>query len=163
MKSDFLTIAFRRLRARFRRTNDSGEDDDDALQEAFCRLWEGRVGVTDVAHAEGLLVKTTHNIRIDKFRKRSSYPTVNLSEVNDSSWIPNEDNLIEIYNQVTQMAMKYLTDRDREILYKRDRDGITFAEIAKEYDLSEANVRLIVSRARKTLREIYRKNKDFNV
>ncbi len=157
MKSELLTIAFRRIRSRFRRCADSGdEDSEDALQEAFCRLWGRRADVNDVSHAEGLLVKTTRNIRIDSLRERTSHPSVSLSEFTDPPWISGNDDIADTYNRVTKIAEKHLSERDREILYKREQDGMSFSEIADEYDLSEANVRMIVSRARKTLRNLYR-------
>ncbi|MDE6633448.1 MAG: sigma-70 family RNA polymerase sigma factor, partial [Muribaculaceae bacterium] len=45
----------------------------------------------------------------------------------------------------------------REILVHRDHDGWEFDEIASHYQISEANARMIVSRSRKTIREIYLK------
>ncbi|MDE6855666.1 MAG: sigma-70 family RNA polymerase sigma factor, partial [Muribaculaceae bacterium] len=42
-------------------------------------------------------------------------------------------------------------------LYPRDRDGWEFDEIAESFGISEANARMIVSRARKTIRSLYLK------
>lgn len=159
MKGDFLTIAFRRIRTRFKHCADrNSEDSDDALQEAFCRLWGRKAEIADLSHAEGLLVKTTRNIRIDDLRERVAHPAVSLSEFADPPWTPDDDDVTEIYGRVTQIAERHLTDRDREILYKREQDGMSFSEIADEFNLSEANVRMIVSRARKTLRSLYHNN-----
>ncbi|MBD5224364.1 MAG: hypothetical protein HDS68_00120 [Bacteroidales bacterium] len=44
------------------------------------------------------------------------------------------------------------------ILFRRDRDEWSFEDIAKQYDITPANARLIVARARKTIRNIYRNN-----
>lgn len=155
MKNDFLTLAFRRIRARFIREGDRGDDNDDALQEAFCRLWNRRVSIENMSHAEGLLITTTRNIRIDCRRSQMQHQEIRLSDINDPPDSDADDEISEIYGKVTAMAAEHLSERDREILYKRDRDGMKFSDIAAEYGLSEGNVRLIISRARKTIRELY--------
>lgn len=163
MKSEILTIAFQRIRTRFRRRlDDKDEDSDDALQEAFCRLWGRHGEITDVAHAEGLLVTTSKHIRIDGLRHQQSHQTVSLTDISDPPWEEEENSVAETYERVTKLASRHLSDRDREILYLRDKDGLEFSELAERYGLSEGNVRMIVSRARKTLREIYRKECNYD-
>ena len=158
MKTEILTMAFQRIRTRFRRGEDATDSDsDDALQEAFCRLWSKHGDITDVSYAEGLLVTTSRNIRIDGLRRQQSHQSVSLSEISDPPWEEEESTVAETYEQVTKLASRHLSDRDREILYLREKDGLEFSELAERYNLSEANVRMIVSRARKALREIYRK------
>lgn len=158
MKSEILTIAFQRIRTRFRRGEDARDSDsDDALQEAFCRLWSKHGEIKDISHAEGLLVTTSKHIQIDGLRHRQSHQSVSLTDISDPPWEEEENTLAETYEQVTKLASRHLSDRDREILYLREKDGLEFSELAERYNLSEANVRMIVSRARKALREIYRK------
>lgn len=158
MKTEILTMAFQRIRTRFRRGNDDRDSDsDDALQEAFCRLWDKHGEITDISHAEGLLVTASRNIRIDGLRRQQSHQSVSLSEISYLPWEEEDNTVAETYEQVTRLASRHLSDRDREILYLREKDGLEFSELAERYNLSEGNVRLIVSRARKALREIYRK------
>lgn len=151
-------MAFQRIRTRFHRGDDDNDSDsDDALQEAFCRLWGKHRDITDITHAEGLLVTASRNIRIDGFRHQQSHRSVPLSEIADPPLEEEEYTVADTYERVTRLASKYLSDRDREILYLREKDGLEFSELAERYNISEANVRMIVSRARKALREIYRK------
>lgn len=158
MKTDLLTIAFQRIRSRFVRRDYPVDDDcEDALQEAFCRLWRRHVEIDDISHAEGLLSITSKNIMIDGLRKRSIHQQVNLGEIGDPPWEHNENDSDELYAEVARMAAEKLTDRDREILFLREKDGMEFSELAVKFGISEANTRLIVSRARKTLREMYKK------
>lgn len=158
MKTEILTMAFQRIKTRFRRGEDARDaDSDDALQEAFCRLWSKHGEISDVSHAEGLLVTASKNIRIDGLRRQQSHQSVSLSEIPDPPWEEEENMVSETYDKVTRLASRHLSDRDREILYLREKDGLEFSELAERYNLSEGNVRMIVSRARKALREIYRK------
>lgn len=164
MNNDFLTSAFKRLRSRLHLDSDDEEDADiaDALQDAFCRLWTRRGSIQCEAHAEGALMTATRNIRLDDFRKKSCHPEASLSEINN---IPDNDDAAddasELYNAVDRLASQRLSLRDREILFHREKDGWEFHELAEKYHLSEANVRLIVSRSRKALRELYLKQKHF--
>ncbi len=66
MTSDFLTEAFLALRGRWK--------SEDALQDAFCRLWGGKYKVGSVREAVGLLSRTGRNLEIDEFRKAERLP-----------------------------------------------------------------------------------------
>ena len=68
MKGEFLTTAFKRIRARMRVANASDDDSEDALQDAFCRLWTRKEEIHGEKQAEGLLSVAARNIRIDKIR-----------------------------------------------------------------------------------------------
>ena len=64
---------------------------------------------------------------------------------------------MSLYRKIDRIAAERLSQRDREILYHREKDGWEYDELAEMYGLSESNVRMIISRARKTLRSIYLK------
>lgn len=154
MKRDFLTTAFIRIRGRMSRTGDT--DDYDSLQEAFCRLWARCGDIAGLREAESLLSTTARNIRIDGYRRRTRLSTVDVEAAAD---IPDADpdSRFDIYRRVEEIVRRILSPRDRDILHLRDRDGMEFAEIAAIYGISEANVRMILSRARKAVREAYAK------
>ena len=159
MNRDFLTSAFRRVRLRILSgRGDAGGDSEDALQEAFCRLWTRREEISGPSEAEGLLATAVRNIRIDSGRRRQAHPQVGLDDpgYHDSSTEPETDDRAELLRDVERLVAGALSARDREILYRRERDGWEFDELAEHYGLSEGNVRMIVSRARKRIRELYR-------
>ena len=56
-----------------------------------------------------------------------------------------------------RLAAEHLSTRDREILFRRDRDEWSFEDIAEHYGTTPANARLIVARARQKLRTLYTK------
>ena len=68
MAKDFLTEAFLTLKDRWKA--------EDALQEAFCRLWGRKYKARSLKEAVGLLSRTGKNIEIDEFRKSSRRRTV---------------------------------------------------------------------------------------
>lgn len=137
----------------------SDEDARDVLQDAFVRLWSSTKPVEGEDHARNLLYRTVSNLSIDHVRKGSAVERVPLEHLGDSSETSADDDANELMERVTAIINDELSARDREILLRRDRDGWEMDEIASAYGLSEANVRMIVSRARKTVRNIYRQQR----
>lgn len=161
MNGDFLITAFSKIRSRIGARDCQDDDSEDALQDAFCRLWSRRDSIVGERQAEGLLATTSRNILIDYFRKKSSHPSVGIEDVSEPA-VREDDgrNVEEVYHIVEKLVAVSLSERDREILLLRDRDGWSFEELSERFGLSEGNLRMIVSRCRKTIREIYRKRKE---
>ncbi|MDE6696080.1 MAG: sigma-70 family RNA polymerase sigma factor [Muribaculaceae bacterium] len=156
MERDFFISAFRNVRRRLMARH--SDDDEDALQDAFCRLWTRRDDFSSQREAEGFLTVAAKNITIDSYRRRQAHPETDIENANqcvsnDDEASSQNEQLIEIRH----LIQTYLSPRDCEILLHRDHDGWEFDEIATHYKISEANARLIVSRSRKTIREIYLK------
>lgn len=159
MNGELLTNAFKKLRARIKRPEGGDDEIADSLQEAFCRLWSKKPEISGDAHAENLLALTARNIRINNYRSNSRHPLTSIDTIEGT--IPqdsDDEEISDIYSEVDRLVRKNLSERDREILYLRERFGWEFEDIAGKFSLSEGNVRLIVSRARKTVREVYRTN-----
>lgn len=156
MERDFFISAFRNVRRRLMARH--SDDDEDALQDAFCRLWTRRDDFSSQGEAEGFLTVAARNITVDTHRRRQAHPETDIENANqyesdvEGTYSQNEQ-ILEVKN----LIMTYLSPRDREILIHRDHDGWEFDEIATRYQISESNARMIVSRSRKTIREIYLK------
>ncbi len=153
---DFIISAFRTVRQRLLARR--GDEDEDALQDAFCRLWIRRDDFSSQGEAEGFLTVAARNLIIDGQRKRQSHPEADMKEVDPHSVASDDDtDRKDLFIEVRRLIEENLSQRDAAILNRRDRDGWDFEEIAGYYGISEANARLIVSRSRKAIREIYRK------
>ena len=168
MKNDLLTSVFQRLRPRlFSKARTALSDDEEArdvLQDAFFKLWQSRIDINRESHAEGLLVTTVRNLSIDRLRRRAAHPTDSLDgDTGTLAWDDETEADLrqqnEIYLTVEKLIERHLSPRDREILYLRDRDEWEFEDIAIRFDITEANARLIVARARKTIRTLYNQPK----
>ncbi|MDE5793568.1 MAG: sigma-70 family RNA polymerase sigma factor [Muribaculaceae bacterium] len=156
MERDFFISAFRNVRRRLMaRHND---DDEDALQDAFCRLWTRRDDFSSQGEAEGFLTVAAKHIIVDTHRRRQAHPETDIENANqyvsdDEEASSRNEQILEIKSLIQTL----LSPRDRQILLHRDHDGWEFDEIASHYKISEANARMIVSRSRKAIREIYLK------
>lgn len=140
----------------------SDEAVDDALQDAFVRLWSRRSDFDSATAVEGVTVTTVRNICIDTLRRDAVRRHDDIDD-NPSAAAVTDDygddtqERRELYGEVTGLIDKELSERDRRILYLRDRDGWEMDDIALEMGISEANVRVILSRSRKIIRQIYLK------
>lgn len=160
LQTTFASIR-QRLRAVATRILRSDADADDALQEAFVKLWQRRDGITDTRQAEAMSVTSVRNVCIDMLRHQAKHPHQALDEVfcqmPDDPAV-NADRTDEVYRSVAAVIDEALSPLHREILYRRDHDGWDVDDIADHYSLSPANVRVILSRSRRAVREAYCKH-----
>ena len=152
--ADILTETYQRIRERLRagagKMLSDAEAADDALQDAFVRLW-GRYQVRSEKEAEALLTRTVRNVTIDQLRKRKTVPLVgDLPE-------EREENREALFRRVEGMVDTELTDLQRLIIRRHEYEGVTLERIAEELGMQPPAVRMQLSRARKTIREQYRK------
>ena len=148
MAKDFLTEAFVSLKDRWKA--------EDALQEAFCRLWGRRYKAASLKEAVGLLSRTGRNIQIDEYRKSRRGKTVSLDGlvVEDEGGSCAE--MESLFRKVEASVEKELSETQKAIIRMHEYEGVTFEDIADELGMTPVAVRMQASRARKILREKYR-------
>lgn len=140
-----------------------GNDDaDDILHDAFCRLWASHPQLANETEALKLSYSAVRNSAIDALRRSRSHPTVPF-EGHDQQSTPFEEPTSETsdeytYRAVVALGRRVLGERQFEVFSLHDIDGLTYEEIATSLGLNVENVRVILSRARRTIRDIYRKN-----
>lgn len=160
MEQNNLTSAFSLLKTRLRiiATSILGNDDDaqDALQEAFYKLWRRHSDIDSPQEAARLSVTAVKNASIDMLRHRASHMTEQINESSATVDAGEEDDERgEVLKRVTMIIEARLSERQRDILKMRDMEDMPFAEIARRMDMTEENVRMTLSRARKIVRTIY--------
>ena len=153
--ADILTETFQRIRLRLKaragKVLTDAEAAEDALQDAFLKLW-GRYPVRNEKEAEALLTRTVRNVSIDQLRKRKTVPL--------EGDLPEEDvgeDRETRFLRVEEMVDTVLTDIQRKIIQRHEYEGVTLERIAEELGMQPPAVRMQLSRARKTIREQYRK------
>lgn len=152
--ADILTETYQRIRQRLKagagRMLSDAEAAEDALQDAFVRLW-GRYPVRSEKEAEALLTRTVRNVSIDSLRRRKTVPLVGD--------LPEEvgENREALFLRVEEMVETELTDLQKRIIQRHEYECVTLEKIAEELGMRPPAVRMQLSRARKTIREQYRK------
>lgn len=155
--ADFLTETFIRIRARLTgRARGLLHDPDraeDALQEAFIRLW-GRYDIGSEKEAEALLVRTVRNVAIDESRKRQPFPL--------EGDITGEEETISAFEREQRFLLlethirSDLSELQQYIIHRHEYEGATLETVARELGMKPPAVRMQLSRARKTIRSRYK-------
>lgn len=162
--TDILTSTFITFRSRLSRVaaGIAGADEaDDVIHDAFCRLWSRHPLVEDETQALKLSYTAVRNSAIDSYRRSASRRTVSiddgapLPETDDESAIMQERQ--ETYNAVISLSRKVLNRRQFEVFELHDIKGLGYEEVAGILGMSQENVRMTLSRARKLIRELYNK------
>ena len=160
MSEEQLVSTFTTLRRKFlhlaSRLLPHDEEAEDALQDAFCRLWPRRDRINSSAEAEALTTTTIKNICIDRLRKKE-LETVPI----DNERVTIEDKHCELereelINEIEEIINKALTPTQQLIIKEKEYKDKSIEEIASMLNMQPTAVRMQLSRARKRIREIYK-------
>ena len=163
MKTDILTSTFMRFRARLHgvAAGIAGHDSaEDVLHDAFCRLWSRHPDIGDESEAIKLSYTAVRNSAIDLFRSTRAHPTVAMDDVNEQptdEYESTEKEKVATYNTVLRLSRQALNETQYTVFRLHDIEGVTYPEIAQSLGMTQENVRMTLSRARKAIRELYRK------
>ena len=108
----------------------------------------------DQQQTENITNSIVRNLSIDYRRaaNRSVQSDIDINDTDNSK----EQDIRELFDSVKKIIDIKLNDTQRNVLWLRDYEGYSFEEIAKKTGWTEANVRQILSRARKVIRETYK-------
>ncbi|MDE5807753.1 MAG: RNA polymerase sigma factor [Muribaculaceae bacterium] len=164
MEPSILTHTFLQLRDKLRSMAASiigdYEEAEDAINDAFCRLWKKDSEVENELSATKLSYTAVKNSAIDRRRQRASHPQVSIDE---SLTIPEEEaaeerrEKEELYNALLEISREALNEVQYKVFIMHDVENLPYPEITEKLGISQQNARTILSRARKTIREVYRK------
>ena len=162
MEKQNLTSAYLRLRSRLKAmaaTILKNEDDaDDALQEAFSRLWAYKE-MSESHEIDGLAVVAVRRVCISYLRKRSVQLSLPIDDIPMAYDEPAEkvwDN--EAVRDLTVKLMSKLSPLQKSV-FDMVSQGMDYDVISLRLGMSEESVRQNLCRARKILRNEYKKIK----
>ena len=164
---DRITSAFTALREQMlslaERITGNRDDAADAVQDAFVKLWQQRGKYETTSHARGAGMMTVRTTSIDMARRNSHRADVPIEKAVDAVVEVNDNDRSLAYQQVRQIIDNELSRNQQMIIDLREVEGLEFEEIARRMNMTAANVRVELSRARKRVREIYQsRRKEMN-
>ena len=132
---------------------DSQEDAEDAVQELYLRIFSGLKNMMDVKNPVAYGTTLLRNICIDRIRRRNAVRTEEIQEyiVSDTSG-PDETSACRDALKYLLQEMEKLPEKQSRALKMRAFEGLEYQEIAKRMRLSQVNVRVLISIARKQLK-----------
>ena len=132
----------------------STEEAEDATQEVLVKLWNKNNVLNDFGSTEAYAMTITKNYCLDvlKSKRATNLQIVNNNYVENGASLQQkvEDN--DSWNWVEKW-INDLPEQQKLIIQMRDVEQYEFEEIAKILEMSEATIRVALSRARKTIRE----------
>ncbi|MDR0866805.1 MAG: RNA polymerase sigma factor [Candidatus Symbiothrix sp.] len=132
-------------------------DAEDMVQETYIKLWQKREELESLLNPESFAVTLLKNKCLD-FLKKAKPDLSRMQEVN----IPETDSLaVQIENREQlehiQVIMNQLPVQQKQIIRLKIWDNLPDEEIEKQTGLKKGNIKVIVSRARKTIKVLYQK------
>lgn len=161
---DRITNAFTALREQMlslaERITGNRDDAADAVQDAFVKLWQHPERYQTTSHVQGAGMTAVRNLSIDMARRKGHQANVPIEDMTEAVEDPADSEPTTAYWQVRHIIENDLSSRQRTIIDLREMEGLEFEDIAARLNMTAANVRVELSRARKKVREIYRNRKE---
>ncbi len=161
-KQTFLPHSRRMYAAAWRLKADA-QAAEDLVQEAFLKLWMKRDSLNKVTNTEAFCLTIVRNIFFDRYRKNGNKfverPPEELNIAADS----NISERLEQREDATKVMniIAHLPEQQRLIITLRDIEDRSYDEIAAQTGLQAVNIRVLLSRARKQIREQFNKQTEY--
>ena len=153
----------RRMYATAWRLTADAQAAEDLVQEAFLKLWMKRDSLNKVENTEAFCTTIVRNIFFDRYRKNGNrfveQPPEKLNIADDSNiseQLEHRENAIKVMNIIAR-----LPEQQRLIITLRDIEDLSYSEIAAQTGLQAINIRVLLSRARKQIREQFNKQTEY--
>ncbi len=142
------------------RLTGNAPDAEDLLQDTYLHLWRRRSRLPEGAASAGYLCRVVHHVYVSQQRRRRVDTTASL----DAGLTPGADEdaatPLERSERRVQLecALAKLSPRERRLVRLHLEEERPYDELALATGLSTANLRQIVSRARRKLKEMLKIN-----
>ena len=141
----------------------STQEAEDILQDAMLKLWQIREKLPPNEQLLPFLLTVIKNLSIDRLRARQAiednYDIGDIDSIGFSEAPLDNDSSFEDKERLRQMLnlINQLPSDQQKVLRLKAFDDLTTEEIANKLQLQPDNVRQLLSRARKRLRELAQK------
>ncbi|MBQ8051578.1 MAG: RNA polymerase sigma factor [Bacteroidaceae bacterium] len=152
-KRTFLPQSRRMYWAAWRLT-ENRQEAEDLVQDVFLRLWTQRDTLPEIQNAEAYCVRLVQRRFLDLRRVR--HPETSLPT--DASLLPSGDDLyreaeLRDHAELVRRLIDELPENQRRVITLRDVEDRDYDEIAQTTGLTQVNVRALLSRARRAIRQ----------
>lgn len=128
---------------------------EDIIQDTYIKLWEKRHDLDHIKNYESFIIMVLRNMCLDFLRsiknKRTEEYNPEMNDITETSL----SKQLEIKDNAECMKklINELPEQQKQVIMFKDWDGYSNEEIEMIMGLSATNIRVILSRARKTVRE----------
>lgn len=149
--SDYLPLAETLYRIAYYMLESEAEAED-AVQEAYLKLWESRDALDSVHTPKAYCIRMVRNICLDRIRRAQhlTFPG-QLPETGPESAQDEDIDQKTRLNKVLE-AVKALPDRQRQVLILRTLEGLSYEEISARTGINYLTCRVLLSQARSKIK-----------
>ena len=133
------------------------DEAQDMMQDVAERVLRKQGSLQEVENIDAFLTRSVRNACIDRLRRRKD-TTPKIPEVPDEKSPEGWSD-----RQLVHKALARLPEKQRLAVHMKDIEGYSGKEIARILETDEANVRTILSRGRRALREIIEKEIGYGI
>lgn len=138
----------------------SSAEAEDAVHDLLERLWREHDRLKPRRNVEALVMSAVRNRCYDLLRKRRADARRNDAVADGAERSTFGEAGRWEARELVRRAMAFLPERQREALHLKDIEGYPTDEVAGLLGCDEAQVRVLLSRARHTMREVLQKLMD---
>lgn len=127
---------------------------EDVVQEVFFRIWKNRKSLEIKSSTRNYLITNVKNSCIDYLRRKDVEQTYIMTQTDKLSENEHSDELYTVkeLEETINKSLTKLPDKIREVFEMSRFEGLTYAEIAAEKNISVKTVEAYMTRALKILR-----------
>lgn len=132
-------------------------DAEDMVQNTYLKLWEKQDFLEGVENDEAYAVTTLKHLCLDKLKAPLVQTDDDSGLVGESSPEPPPDQALEQKEEmkIVMRIIYELPEQQRQVVLMRHFEEKSTEEIERETGLSNVNIRVLLSRARKTIKELF--------
>jgi len=137
----------------------NAQDAEDLLQDMYLKLWQKRDNLPEEAMAEAYLVSMMRNLFVDQRRLKRLDDSAELKADDEPPDERSLDHQIGARDELRQMEglISELSERDAQVIKMHVMEDRSYEEIEHDTGLSQGNIRIIVMRTKKKLKEQFNK------
>jgi RNA polymerase sigma-70 factor (family 1) len=131
---------------------------EDIVQEIFLKLWKLKDKLEQIENIDAFAFRMTRNLCLDRIKTKKPQlydDPVEAGFGEEVAHAPDPEDQVIMQDAISQVhsAMDRLPEQQKTIMHLRDIEGYEYEEIADMLEMEVNNIRVTVSRARKTIRE----------
>ena len=133
----------------------NAEDAEDIIQDAYCKLWDSREKLADIKNPEAYCVTLVKHLCMDSLRSpKTALNDYNIEDYDFPDYSANAEKEMESNETITKIKsiINSLPEKQQKVLNLRGFAGCSLEEIETITGESAVNIRVLLSRARNTLR-----------
>lgn len=128
---------------------------EDVTQDILLRVWEQRESLGELRSLEAYVLTAVRNLALDRVAKTDN-ANVSLDDVQNDAFVsaprPDEDMEQQESLKRVREIMSGLPEAQRTALQLREIEGHSYRETADIMNVSEANVKVLIFRARQAVK-----------